>query len=169
MIEEWRDVVGFEGFYKVSDQGNIHGPRGVTMGNPDKDGYLRMALCNHTIKKYVRIHRVVAEAFLGKNELHVNHKDSNVTNNHISNLEYVTPLDNVQHSIKFGNRKQNGEGSPRSILTENDVKLIREMREYSKKFSRKKQPFSTIWLARWFKVDSSTIYLIERKKNWSHI
>ena len=53
------------------------------------------------------VHRLVAAAFLGQREhLYVNHKDGNKFNNHIDNLEWVTPSENMLHSTHvLGNKK----------------------------------------------------------------
>ncbi len=55
-------------------------------------------------RKTFKVHRLVMEAFIGKSQLYVNHKDSNGLNNNLSNLEYCTQSENVQHSLNFGNR-----------------------------------------------------------------
>jgi hypothetical protein len=69
----------------------------------DKCGYRACALN----KKWYRVHRIVAKHFLEnddpKNKTIVNHIDSNRSNNHVSNLEWCTPSENIQHAVDFGN------------------------------------------------------------------
>lgn len=65
-------------------------------------GYLYAALVNKDNKvSYVRIHRIVASAYLENtyNKPYVNHIDENRQNNHVSNLEWVTPKENNLHSL----------------------------------------------------------------------
>ena len=94
--EVWRDVVGFEGFYKVSNKGNVRrvewiGARGRECGGRtlkpayDKDGYLKVALCKNGMMYHKRPHRLVAEAFIpNPNDLpQVNHKDEVKDNNNV--------------------------------------------------------------------------------------
>ena len=68
--------------------------------------YSRVSLCLKDIGvKDVYIHRMVAIAFLGypiKPEYQVNHKDGNVENNNLNNLEWVTPSENIRHAINTG-------------------------------------------------------------------
>lgn len=63
---------------------------------PCSDGYVHVSFNN---KSYL-LHRAVAIAFLPNpdNKPEVNHKDLNKTNNHLSNLEWVTRSENMQHS-----------------------------------------------------------------------
>lgn len=65
-----------------------------------KDGYKRTKLHG----KQTLIHRLVAELTMGKcpKGKQVNHIDGNKTNNSPSNLEYITPNENIQHAIKMG-------------------------------------------------------------------
>lgn len=68
--------------------------------NPDNDGYVRIELYNGFGSKRVSVHRLVAEAFI-PNPLNlpcVNHIDSNRSNNSVSNLEWTTQKDNINHS-----------------------------------------------------------------------
>ena len=102
-MEVWKDVIGYEGLYKVSNKGNVHSVErkdsiGRKIGGrllkplPDKVGYLRVNLCKNSKVKTRFIHRLVAEAFIPNrnNYLEINHKDENKTNNYVENLEWCT-------------------------------------------------------------------------------
>ena len=112
--EIWKDIIGFDGLYQISNYGNVKSCRRyvnfrfgkrlvdeklLSLGK-DKDGYLIAILCQDGIKKTVKTHRLVANAFIdkidGKNI--VNHIDSNKSNNILSNLEWVSNLENICHS-----------------------------------------------------------------------
>lgn len=99
MTEEWRPVVGFEGLYEVSSLGNVKslcaGRWKSTMMRkpvPDVHGYQTVNLKKDGKYKNVKIHRLVAMAFLDNpNEWpEVNHKDEDKTNNRVENLEWCT-------------------------------------------------------------------------------
>ena len=68
-------------------------------------GYLNVCLmCNDNSKKWCRVHRLVAEAFINNplNKSQVNHKDENKHNNHISNLEWVTAKETSRYTNSKG-------------------------------------------------------------------
>lgn len=73
------------------------------------------------IRKYV--HRLVAEYFLDNpdNLPQVNHKDCNKSNNHVSNLEWVSAADNIRHSHKCGNMIARYNVGAVKVLTKNEV------------------------------------------------
>lgn len=114
-VEEiWKDIVGFEGLYEISNYGNIksckryvpHSRFGkklvpekkISLGK-DKDGYLMAILCKNATRKTVKVHRLVAEAFIQNScKKIVNHIDSNKSNNFFQNLEWVSNLENSCHS-----------------------------------------------------------------------
>ena len=77
------------------------------------------------------IHRVLMETFRpieNSVELEVNHIDGNRANNSLSNLEWVTPSENVKHAFKLGLRGSlKGENNPRSIWTQEQVIQICEL------------------------------------------
>lgn len=100
MQEVWKDIKGCEGFYQVSNLGRIKNKNKILKGWITKYGYKRVSLKN---KRYL-VHRLVAEAFLDhpKNLTQVNHKDGNKLNNCVSNLEWCTPSENMQHAFKIG-------------------------------------------------------------------
>jgi predicted glutamine amidotransferase len=116
MTEIWKDVVGYEGLYQVSNLGRVksfYAKNGqltnhsrLLSGKTDKDGYVEVRLCKEGTVKYVRIHRLVASHFLtGDVSLQINHKDGDKSNNSVVNLEYVTPRENVIHAHKTGLHK----------------------------------------------------------------
>ena len=97
--EEWRDVVGYEGLYKVSNLGNVYSLLSNKILSPSKNhgGYLSVQLSkdNNINRKY--IHRLVALAFLGdppEDKQQINHKDENKENNNVSNLEWISHIEN---------------------------------------------------------------------------
>ena len=102
----WKDLKGFEDKYKISPNGEIINKKNNTKVKCriSKDGYLR-ATIYYKKKGYIKsIHRLVAETFINKNPinqiLEVNHIDGNKLNNSISNLEWVTHKENINHAWK---------------------------------------------------------------------
>ena len=116
--EEWRDIKGYEGLYQVSDKGRVKSLERVTIrkngkklpvkerimkSSIDKDGYLRVALCNSKGKrKLFFVHRLVCEAFHENpdNKPCVNHIDENKTNNTASNLDWCTVVENLNYGTR---------------------------------------------------------------------
>lgn len=92
--EIWKDVVGYEGLYKVSNLGNVyscHVNRNLSIATR-KDNYQFVMLRHNGKQRYKMVHRLVAEAFIPNpdNLPVVNHKDENPSNNHMDNLEWCT-------------------------------------------------------------------------------
>lgn len=105
MAEIWKDVVGYQGLYEVSDYGNV---RNVLKNGKllkltlHSCGYLSVNLCKRHVRKDYRVHRIVAEAFI-PNPRHlpeINHKDENKANNHADNLEWCDRLYNVRYGTR---------------------------------------------------------------------
>lgn len=110
MSEVWRDVVGYEGLYQVSDQGRVKSlERTDSLGRTvkerilkpgmDRGGYLLVVLCAGGKSKTLNVHRLVCQAFHEnpENKPCVNHIDENKTNNAASNLEWSTYEENNNH------------------------------------------------------------------------
>lgn len=112
--EIWKPIVGYEGHYEVSNLGRVrsvtklvNGPYGSKIkkigkiNKPFKDtnGYLIATLCVQGKCKKIAIHRLVATNFINGNNngLVVNHKDRNILNNKIDNLEFVSVRENACH------------------------------------------------------------------------
>lgn len=97
-----KNIKGFEGLYTVDEYGNVYSVRSrkYLKHRMDKDGYLRVHLCNgKRLNKTAFVHRLVAEAFIYNddplNKTTVDHIDANKTNNHISNLRWMTASENT--------------------------------------------------------------------------
>lgn len=115
--EVWRDVVGYESLYQVSNMGRV---RALDRVIERKDGriqtlkghmltpckgngsYYNVSMCKDNVARSMRVHRLVAIAFIPNpnNYRCVNHKDGNKLNNKVSNLEWCTNRQNTQHAIK---------------------------------------------------------------------
>ena len=107
--ESHRPVIGYEGVYTIGDQGTVTRIECGAKRRPIKayggsNGYLQVRLWRNGCRRTVRIHRMVAEAFLGPRPtgLTVNHKDGDKINNCVGNLEYVTSGENTRHAIRLG-------------------------------------------------------------------
>jgi len=185
MTEVWRNVIGYEEYYQVSNLGNVKSlDRIVVTGN--RKSYIRKGkLCklsknnlgymtvgftvnNKKVNKYV--HRLVAEVFLtnDENKPQVNHIDCNKENNHVDNLEWCTNSENHIHAYKNDlskfkhnrvaySKEQNG----RALLTEEQVIEIRE-KYIPYKYSAK-------ILAKEYNVSESCITHILNNTSWKEI
>ena len=115
--EIWKDVVGYENLYQVSNLGNVKRTH-LLKPNIDRKGYYFVNLSKNGIVKCCRVHQLVARAFISNttNKLEVNHKDGNKLNNSVDNLEWSTHLENMRHALKNNLLKKD-------ILKENALKL----------------------------------------------
>jgi hypothetical protein len=81
-----------------------HGKERRLAGSISRHGYAQVILMKDCKQKLRLVHRLVAEHFIDDSKLHleVNHIDCNKKNNHVSNLEWVTPKENMRHAINNG-------------------------------------------------------------------
>ena len=173
-MREWRDVCGYEGSYRVSSDGLVYSvPRIVQRSSvPQRIPGKMLKPCQGKgrniypavylqvpgeKKRRVCVHRLVAEVFIpridGAN--HVNHKNSDKTDNRVENLEWVTLQENAQHAAVNGN-------VGKRILTCGDVVAIKKALQ---------SPYRGIVRALGAKygVTPEAISAIRHGKNWKHV
>lgn len=118
--EEWRSVVGYEGLYEVSSFGRVRSlprVRPYKGGTPRRlkgkvlktrigaTGYPVFSIYGGPKVREVKVHRIVAEAFIPNpdNLPFVLHWDNNPENNHVSNLRWGSPSENMYDTVRNGN------------------------------------------------------------------
>jgi len=91
--------------YKINKFGGVKGPNSYIMWMKDTYDYCLASIMVENKQKLIRAHRLVAKAFIPnpKNKPQVNHIDSNIQNNYVYNLAWVTGSENLKHHYKkFG-------------------------------------------------------------------
>ena len=129
---KWKDIVGYENEYQINQFGEIR-----TLKDSPKlkkydvlkpqiskrNGYVYQMLYKNGKEKLLRVHRLVAMAFLpNPNNLpQVNHKDGNKQNNSVDNLEWCKQSDNMKHAYKNGLQIPS-ENQRKAIINTNKLK-----------------------------------------------
>lgn len=130
--EVFKDIIGYEGRYQISNYGNVKSfvkkfSGKLMIPKIDKDGYHEVGIRDADSKrKHMRVHRLVAMIFIPNpnNFLFVNHKDGVRDNNYYKNLEWCTQQYNNQHAFTDGNQDNACENHPQTKLTNEKVKEI---------------------------------------------
>lgn len=166
--EVWKDVVGYEGLYKVSNLGNVWSYYKNKKITPAKncDGYLNVSLRKEKKGKTHKVHRLVLIAFTAKVEQkeEVNHIDNVRDNNVLANLEWVTRRENLAHTKKQNRHykfpKRSCQEHTQAKLTNKKVLLLIKLVESGK---NKKQLSSD------FGISTGTINDILAGRRWSQL
>lgn len=177
-VEIWKDIQGYPG-YQVSNMGRVKSlvkayrrEDKILKGSPNTTGYTLVQLYPEPRKrKSLLVHRLVMMTFQPNpvmDQLEVNHKDLDTTNNKMSNLEWVTEKENKAHYVASDKFKTviikvpKGEDQHLSKLTEEQVLEIRRLYESNQHGTRKK-------LREKFGVSESAIRDILNGKTWKHL
>lgn len=164
MKEVWKDVIGYEGLYEVSNKGRVR--RGwirsyrtlsgtlITV-RIDHYGYSVVDLWKNNKQKRPRVHRLMYLAFVGPvpKGLIIRHLNDVKTDNILSNLKAGTYSENMHDSFKHGRHKY----TDNAKLTPNQVLEIRRSSERN------------YILAKKYDVSDTTICDIRKRKSWKHI
>lgn len=170
MEEIWKDIIGYETLYQVSNLGRIKslpkrtskGESIMKTGRDVSTGYEVVQITKNNKKLTIRVHSIVAQAFLTKPEsvkrLCVNHKDGVKHHNWVDNLEWTTYSNNVKHAYRLGlAAPPRGEKQGKSKLKEYQIVEIKLSNLPHKE------------LAVIYNVHATTIGRIKSGKRWSHM
>lgn len=179
--EEWRDIVGYENCYQVSNLGRVKSlsrikhnqynsfktKERILANRFDSKGYPIVMLYKNSKPKNFKVHRLVLTAFVSKSKerKQCNHKDGCKHNNKLSNLEWTTPSENIIHAFENGliPPRSRGIKNPNAKLTTNDVKNIRNIYHFGIRGHGAQS------IANKYNVTKATILNIVKRKTWNHI
>jgi hypothetical protein len=173
VVENWKPVIGYEGFYEVSSLGRIKSfvyngtqrsvPKILSPTINKKHGYSQICLYkNKEPKRTFRLHRLVLEAFVGlrPSKTEGTHRDGDKSNNALLNLAWRTHAENENDKYKHGTTIH-GERNHQAKLTEESVKKIRELHS-SGQFSQKR-------ISEMYDVSENAIFNVVHLKRWAHV
>lgn len=178
MIEKWKDIPGYEGLYQVSNLGRVKSlERMVTYSDgrrykykeiirkhlSTKQGYLSVSLSKDDKDVRFLVHRLIGICFIENpdNKPFLNHKNGIKSDNSLTNLEWVSAKENVNHA--YENKLMNpvyGERSPFAKLNEDEVIAIRRMH---------KEGVSIKEISERLKIGSRNVYHICSNQTWRHL
>ena len=152
MEEIWKDVVGYEGYYQVSNLGRVRSLDRIASNGRKIKGkilstkvntppyYPRVSLSVNGKMKLVQVHRLVAQAFVynpdPEHKTQVGHKDESRTNNRADNLEWVTPKENSNMPLHRERVSKANEAKVLSAETKSKLSLSQKG-----KYKGEKNPF----------------------------
>lgn len=160
MAETWKDILGFNGDYQISNLGRIISKKYMPhriMKQQKVKGYFNVWLSLNNSGRSYRVSRLVALAFIPNqgNKTEVNHIDGNKFNNSVDNLEWCTRRENMQHArdiLGVANLK----------LTEDHVLSIRKLKKENPHITHEQ-------LAELFGVGRTNITMILTRRSWKYL
>lgn len=177
MKEEWREIKGYEGYYEVSNIGNIRSmeryvnsknksialKKAKSINMSKRGAYISVKLSKENKEKTFSVHRLVALMFIPnpENKLEVNHIDGNKMNNFVGNLEWCTRSENGLHSYKNG--LQSGrKGSKHHFTNLREYDIIQMFFDLNKGLTKREISIK-------YGLSYSNICKILRGKTWRHV
>lgn len=173
--EIWKDIVGYEGLYQVSNLGNVKsiyksGKEKILKAGKNKGGYLTVYPCKNGKQRRYLVHRLVAQAFLGdySEELEVDHINTIRDDNRVENLRMCTRKENNNNELTKKHMSEALKGKHHSEETK------KKMSKNHADFSRENNPnYGKHHLEETKRKISEShkkpIYCIELDKTWDCI
>lgn len=194
--EEWREVSGTGGKYRVSNRGRVSGPQGIMKGLISGDGYRRVNLRLPEGYKQKVLHKLVAESFIGPQPsgTEVQLVDGDKLNVTVSNIAYVPKGTGAARAV--GNRPPSSErdergdlvrpsrpyvpigpGRPlrgdecgRARLTEADARdILLAYEHHSRRGSARKKSATLAEIAELYDVAKTTVFKLVKGENWRYL
>ena len=174
LYEIWRPISDYQGFYEVSNYGNVRGlqfyTRYGTIGTRRQprlvkqkvdNGYARVQLAKGTYRKLYKVHRLVLLAFIGRPSpgLESAHINGDRLDNRVSNLIWATSAENEAHKLLHGTATI-GEKNPKAKLTATQVKKMRALHGRGVSFSE---------LGRIYGVSNQSARRTVLRENWKSV
>lgn len=173
MLEIWKDIIGYEGYYQVSNLGNVKSLARKGSGSSLKDRILKPGLSGSKYLfvhfsvngkvKMMQVHRLVAIAFIQNklNKKEVNHINGIKTDNRVENLEWLSPSENIKHGLSLGiMNTAKGSQKKNSKFTEEQVYNIK---------IRLKNGEIGFRIAKELGVHKEVIAGIRKGRTWKHV
>lgn len=154
-----KDIIGYEGIYKVTEEGKIislnFGAKNHALSGVQKplkqirssSGYYHVQLYKNGKPSTKLVHKIVAEAFIPNpdNKAEVNHIDGNKANNCASNLEWVTRKENLSHAVETGLKRRSpmlGKTGGKNVLSKPVMQMSTEgklIKEWASSYDAEKE------------------------------
>lgn len=110
-METWKDIIGYEGLYQISNMGRVRITASKKLRRLNTcDRYVIILLTKDNAKKAFKVHRLVAIHFIPNphDKPEVNHKKGNKHDNRHFMIEWSTRSENMIHSYKTGIHRPSG-------------------------------------------------------------
>ena len=149
--EIWKDVLGYEGLYQVSNLGQVKslnyrhtGKEAILKPGLGGTGYYGVILCKNGKKKRFSVHRLVVMAFIGPipKGMVVNHISECQTDNRLENLEICTQKENINHGTGIARSAAARKGKKRTPYSEEWKRKLSESHKGKKHTEETKQKMS---------------------------
>ena len=159
MTLKWRDILGYENTYQISDNGEVRNikTKRILKKYLNKYGYYQVTLCKNNKARLFRVHRLVAMTFIPnkENKEQVNHIDGNKLNNKVDNLEWCSSSENIKHAfkngLKYSLRGKNNILSKRTYQYDKEYNLLKvwdSIADITRELNIKKQYISACCLGK---------------------